>query len=203
MACRGGTDPGNALVLVARVGTPELLEFALNRFGSKDQVGRFGESFVFPCLLNDAKLRIALKKGGDPNSRAKLSRETPLMRCNEAPKPAITAEVLLRNGANANLINSEGRTALILLVQQPEAAMVLIRNGCNVRLADRSGITALHRAADVGDATLIRALIKAGAAVEAKDRFGRTPYDNYLRFRKRDNATDAAVLHLLQPKSTS
>lgn len=131
-----------------------------------------------------AKLRALLKRGADPNKPEKLSQMTPLM----AAETAVIAEILLNAGADPNLRDRTGRTALHHAVKMREAGSV-------VRLLGQAGANVNARADDLGNCTplliavehyledkdrnetalAMRILVHLGADVDAADSGGRTP----------------------------
>ena len=56
-------------------------------------------------------------------------------------------------------------------------ARLLVRYGADVHVLDHQGWTPLHRAALIGDLTLVNLLLNAGARLGARDWRGKTPLD--------------------------
>jgi len=58
--------------------------------------------------------------------------------------------LLIDNGANVNLRNKYGQTALIIAVKekQSDAAGILVRSGADVKVKDNEGKTAVDFSAD-------------------------------------------------------
>ena len=75
-----------------------------------------------------------------------------------------------------------------------ERVMVLIAEGADVNLADRAGFTPLHFAAQAQQETVAQVLLSAGALVDARDSYGKTPLSVAL-FNVRDG--DGAVVRVL------
>ncbi len=129
------------------------------------------------------KLRAILQQGANPNTAEELSQMTPLMAC----ETAAIAKVLLEFGADPNLRDRTGRTALHHAVKMREAASV-------VQLLVRAGADVNARARDIGESTpllsavehyledkdhtetelVIRILVHLGADINAADSGGRT-----------------------------
>ena len=90
---------------------------------------------------------------------------------------------LLAGGADVNGKNKGGYTALHLAAKrgQAAAAAALLEAKANIGLASKSGKTALHYVAYYnGNLDLAKALLDAGAAVNAKDGKNKTPLDYAL-----------------------
>jgi hypothetical protein len=87
------------------------------------------------------------------------------------------AEYLLENGANPNIKDCEGCTALHWCAydDQVETSRLLVRYGANVNATADSLATPLHCAAITDKAKAARFLLENGADTEALDNKGRTP----------------------------
>jgi ankyrin repeat protein len=100
--------------------------------------------------------------------------------------------LLLRLGVDPN-IEGRGRTPLYCVANEcawetgPEIVRSLVRAGGDVNAC--SGVTratALHSAARRGHVKIARALLEAGAAVNARDRKGDTPLQRAINCRKNE-----------------
>jgi hypothetical protein len=98
---------------------------------------------------------------------------------------------LLQKGADANLRNDRGQTALMHTGGDSSLwfAKELIRAGAKVNIRSKSGRTALHEAAYWGNAALAKLLISKGAALNTKDDEGLTPLQLAAVFNKPDVVT--------------
>jgi len=103
--------------------------------------------------------------------------------------------LLIRNGANPNAINYEGRTAAHLAISKPKALFVLVRIGANVNAPGLNGETPLHIAAAAGDDDAIRLLVRAGAHLNAIDEDGETALHWAVR-QEENESTLKLLLHL-------
>ena len=74
-------------------------------------------------------------------------------------------ELLLARGAQPNMKNETGATALIIAARNNHAAITqaLLRRGATVNATDRQGRTALMHAAEMGHAVTVRTLLSNGA----------------------------------------
>jgi ankyrin repeat protein len=107
----------------------------------------------------------------------------------------------LKTGISAKDVTAkdeDGRTPLMhaVLGEHASAEMVgvLIGHGADVNAADKKQWTALHFAAQSQNVDIMRALLKAGAEVDARDKDGATPLLRSLML----NATPEAVRVLLE-----
>lgn len=96
----------------------------------------------------------------------------------EAARSRDTAAVqkLLKQGANANAKNKNGRTPLMEAASEgfTDTVRVLLANGAQVNARDNVGWTALFWAAFSRRIETLRVLVSKGANVDAKDGEGRT-----------------------------
>ena len=86
-------------------------------------------------------------------------------------------KLLLNKGANVNLKNSYGESALAWAARgrHPEIVDVLLERGGDVDTREESGRTPLMDAAGTGDLDVVTYLLGKGASVNAKDSNGTTP----------------------------
>lgn len=87
-----------------------------------------------------------------------------------------TVQTLLTKGTDANAIDRDGKTALMLAAFEGHTATVqlLLANGVQVNTPDRDGATALMLAAAQGHIDVAQALLAKGAEVNAQNRAGQT-----------------------------
>jgi ankyrin repeat protein len=86
-------------------------------------------------------------------------------------------QALIDAGADSNLADKNGATALMSGAKRGDAALVevLLRAGANVNAIHSSGSTALTVAAAEGHAAIVALLASKGAAVDHRDREDATP----------------------------
>ena len=84
-------------------------------------------------------------------------------------------EGVLANGADPNVRDASGRTALAAAVNFPEVVKRLIEAGASVDIADNEEIAPLQLAARSGNLDVVSLLIEAGADPNRVDRRGTTP----------------------------
>ena len=80
-------------------------------------------------------------------------------------------QILISAGADVNMKNSSGHTALMSMTQvtTPEIIWTLLDAGAKGDLRDEDGMNALHYAASAGHAEALRALLASGVSVDARD----------------------------------
>jgi ankyrin repeat protein len=111
-------------------------------------------------------IKLAISMGCDVNAQDQAG-VTPLM----LARPDYWDE-LLSAGARINDVDANGNHAL-----NHHLAAVLIKRGADVNLANNAGQTSLMLASQKGDVPLVKALLKAGAAVGAIDANGKLATD--------------------------
>ncbi|XP_010680878.1 uncharacterized protein LOC104895930 [Beta vulgaris subsp. vulgaris] len=84
---------------------------------------------------------------------------------------------LIDNGADINVVNNLGETALQLAAcsRRTEVAKMLVVHGANINAKDKFGATAMHYAAYTGNLELCKFLIQYGAEIDALDESEFTP----------------------------
>src|SRR2546421_5954513 len=92
-------------------------------------------------------------------------------------------ELLIAKGAEVNHTDNDGATTLMYAARNgdTQAVNALLRNRASVNLADNNGETALIKAAAAScTEETVRALINAGADLDARDHEGRNALDAFL-----------------------
>ncbi len=176
------TADGKTLVYKAIRSSPDVLLPALVKAGLK--INGSDSKGITPLHIaaeqgSDMAARHLLNAGAkiDPRSNDGL---TPL--CVAASKGSpTTVELLCKKGANVNFQTPRGMTPLMFAASQhdgDETIPILVNAGARLELTDKDGMTALHHAlkeALEGWTDNTRALLVAGADVNAKDSQGNTP----------------------------
>ena len=92
------------------------------------------------------------------------------------PKHVKAVQILLKHGANVDIVNKQGKTPLLIAAQagQIEAITLLLKHCANIDHADNQGTTALMIAADRGDLAMLTELIKNKCNVGLRNKLGLT-----------------------------
>jgi len=166
-----------------RGGNLETIEALLDGGASVDARAHDGQTALhLAATAADAAAVAALLARGADADAADAHGEAPLHACVRLARPlgacAAAAAALLRGGAAADAREGRGATPLHLAAADGDAptTAALLRGGADAT-AVGGGVTPLHLAASSahGDAALARALLDAGAEVDALAGNGATP----------------------------
>lgn len=127
-------------------------------------------------LDNLPAVQAALANRADPNTRSPGGNNSALHLSVYRQSVPLTI-ALLAAGANPDAQDHQGRTPLMVAIQQRQAgtADLLLTHGAAPDLADRHGRTALMHAAETGSLSLRRLALDARVRINKQDRQGRTP----------------------------
>lgn len=123
-------------------------------------------------FVREIMFRIA--KDVDIERKEKRKESTPLMLATifDAKKAIVE---LFRRGAEPNVVNKEGNTALHWASRENELLCeILLQTGANINFQNKSGKTALMIAAKFGRIKVVRFLLQSGAVTEMRDNDGKT-----------------------------
>ncbi|CAG9832368.1 unnamed protein product [Diabrotica balteata] len=167
-------EEAEALVLAIRNGIVHEIELAFandiyiehcgNYYCVLNYVARYGKVSILTLLLKNEKL---IKQ---------IDLDTSLPIAAENGHTAVV-ELLLKNGANIDSMNSRGLTSLFLAVDycHTEVVNILIRMGADTSVANEFQDTLLHRAVRNNSKEITLLLIDNGANKEIKNKDGATP----------------------------
>ena len=115
---------------------------------------------------DNAKYKLLLEFGGVHGKKS----EPPLIEAAHFGNIGLV-DLLLRNGADPNLLGISETSALSSAVenQMKEVVITLIKAGADPNLVDRSRLTPLSRAVDRRDKKIVKMLIDAGASIHPPD----------------------------------
>jgi ankyrin len=129
-------------------------------------------------------VRAALEDGADVDYATPEGRSA-VLHVAAMDGSADIVSLLLRRGANVNIVGKFGATPLITAVSSivsktPDKIRVvqlLVANGADVRRPDSDGKTPMHWAAIKGNRDVAKLLVDRGAEINALDPFDQTPLD--------------------------
>jgi len=89
-------------------------------------------------------------------------------------------QAAIKNGADVNAQDKDGKTPLMAAVLNPNAGVIdtLLKAGANINAQQNDGGTALMYAAISNPPEMIATLLNAGTDAKAKDREGKTALDH-------------------------
>lgn len=141
--------------------TRELIKFGAN----VNCTDRQGKTALVYCVQDDSKIVGLIEPTRNPNNYSFLSDKKTVV------------QTLINAGADVNIIDYEGKTALIHAVENDDmnvSAKELITAATDLDFADYDGKTALIHAVEKGRASLVSVLISAKADVNMVDSKGKT-----------------------------
>ncbi|OLN97594.1 Ankyrin-3-like protein 2 [Colletotrichum chlorophyti] len=121
--------------------------------------------------------RLLIKYGADVNRMCEDGKATPLHEA-AAGNFIVPAKILLENGANPNLRNSQSQTPLTVAVEQGhlEMAKLLVRHGANIHIQDSDGMSLLNTCGEESrDPAMFVWLMCLGLNPYRLDKAGYTP----------------------------
>ena len=148
----------------------------------EQQAARLGFALARPDLHWREILLMLLAGGADPNWQVEKDGDskgwTPLMRAVLDESCAVAKE-LLKAGANPDIRNADGHSALLQATNKGNAELIylLLSNGANPNLQGNDGWTPLMVAAAIGNSVIVQLLLKHNADVSARNDQGKTAKD--------------------------
>ncbi|MCJ1263552.1 hypothetical protein MMC22_003422 [Lobaria immixta] len=122
---------------------------------------------------DEAKVRQALKKGADVNTK-NATGLTPLFLAVSTGNEVLL-RLLLGNGADVHIQDASKIRATVLSYSKTEAiTSILLEHVVKIHVSDSDGKSSLRLAAESGRDTVVQLLLKKGAKIDEKDEFGIT-----------------------------
>lgn len=178
----------------------DLVTELLNRGADINTTRRDGETPLLAAAGSTelAMFALLVTRGADLSARDRSG--TSVMEVEAENNHAALVRVLKSNdrGSKQKVYFACLRAAL--MEGYDDQVKLLIANGLDVRTRDANGYTALHYAATSRDRDVLAMLIKAGADVNARNRFGETPLFTSLYYR---DPYGTAVGYLGRTQSTT
>jgi N-acyl-D-amino-acid deacylase len=183
-------DGNTALIVAALHASADAVEVLLNAGANANATNKAVGTALIYAAGDGQKVLILLRHGADPNHCSVLG-NTPLIAAAGLPDTTRPAALLLAAGARVGATNSSGVDALNRATYAGNTKLVklLLRYGANPNtrpiyptldgdLAPEPA--ALHNAAFRGDPEMVRALLDAGADLNAVDPFAGSALHNAL-----------------------
>lgn len=168
-----------ALLLAAKNGAMKVLKLLVEskvNINHKDEHGK-------NSLMQGVLLRFSSKEDGHVVKKAN----------------SLVVKTLIKAGANLDLQDQEGFTALMMAIQKKynEAAKVLLEAGASLDLQNQKGLTALMIAVTNSNPKMVYLLIEAGANIAIQDKKQLTVRDYEGQLGERMNGVVGRSLHKL------
>lgn len=181
---------GNPALMVAALhATPNAVAALLDAGAEANATNVFGASALIYAVADPRKVELLLAHGADPNHASALG-NTALIAAAGLPESGRSAAMLIAAGAKLQLTNSVGVDALgrAASMGNLEVVKLLLRHRANPNCLPefhavgkiKQGATPLHYAAFRGDIRMIRALLAAGADINATETFAGSALNNAL-----------------------
>lgn len=173
--------PYHQLVIDGAVEQLQLyLEYNPGMVSFRDHYGFTLLHWAVLCSVSEV-IRVILDAGADVNARSKTS-ETVLMWAMSSVQSARICQTLIQAGADLELQDVSGRTALHHAVAvssspDPDTIEILLRAGANANHVDRFGFSVLLEATNLASGSDIELLLAYGADINATDTAGMSVLD--------------------------
>lgn len=168
-----------ALIPASVKGHTEIVQLLLDASANLEETWEKGGTALYESAQqgHNAIVQTLIAKGANINARLRHNGWTPLMIA-VAEGHTTTAVIILESGAEVNISNNKGRTALMFAAWHGdnEITEMLLKYGANPNIIpnDDEGMTALMAATTKGYQEIVKMLLKSGADPNLKDKQGKT-----------------------------
>jgi ankyrin repeat protein len=155
------------LILAARNGRTETVEFLIKKGAKVNDVNNHGDSALIAAAEHGHLDAVKLLLEGDAAVNRQNSEGEKALTLAARQGHLTVVEKLLEAGANIRARNNHGSTALILAARfgRDPVVRLLLRKNAEVNVEDKKHRTALSLAARFGHPAIVRLLLDAGAKV--------------------------------------
>ncbi len=172
-----------ALMIAAKYNKPEIVQSLLDKNADVNTTNdNGGTALMYAAIPNSPRIvRLLLERGAVVNKKGANGWSALMVAA--AKGHAEVVQILLDHSADVNTQDVYGWTPLMRAVWERRVEVVsrLLSHGAiELDHKDEQGATALHHAAAAGDSQIVKMLLEKGAASEAKDFNGKTPFDRAL-----------------------
>jgi len=174
-----------------RKGNAILVKALLAGGADPDSLAEDAETMLRTAIeMHETEVAEALVEAGADVDRTGPDGMPPVVDATRIKDDSSILSLLLKNGANPNVMSKEGWTPLLEAIGRgdKEKALLLLEHGADPK-ADRKGYTPLHYAASKHLPDVIRKLIEKGADPNVKHQDGATPLHAAAESQDLDSAT--------------
>ena len=172
-------DGNGETALMMAIDNPDVLQVLVNHGANVNMIDRNGENALTKALVrmkkyNSATCAKAVEILKKTNVDMNVKNKDGVPALSLAYTKPEELKQLLETGADPNLRDNNGRTALMKSTYpvQVESIRLLLEHGADPNVTDNKGMTPLMVQRDSPEAVAL--LIKAGARINAREKFGRT-----------------------------
>ncbi|MBI4904446.1 MAG: ankyrin repeat domain-containing protein [Acidobacteria bacterium] len=160
-----GTTP---LMHAAAIGSIEMMKVLLKAGADVNSRNGLDATPLVWAASNPDKAKLLMEAGAQVNVVTKMGR-TPLMMAASSSGSAVTLKRMIDKGANTELQDVRGNTALLdaASANETESVRLLLERKADINAGDFAGVTALGHAAGHSNVEMTRLLLAKGADVNA------------------------------------
>ena len=169
-----GEEKNDFLCIASKAGLGAIVEILLHIGGNIDYKNDNGTALIHAASKGREKVVATLLKCGSDINAKDEDGNTPL---HKAVKFGSVTRLLLESGADIDIVNDYGETALALCAYNghEQSLQLLLKSKADISVPDVKGLTPLHAAAKMGHERLVMLLLKNGASLNWTDNDGWTP----------------------------
>ena len=179
-------DNCTPLMIASKKGLLNVVTFLIVHGAKVDQQDKNGKTALHHAVHSRDVLSCLIKNGADVNACTN-DNCTPLMRASKKGLVNVVT-LLIEHGANVELQDENGKTALHHAVHSCDVLSCLIRNGADVNACKSMNCTPLMIASSKGYMNAVTLLLECGANMDQQDKNGETA----LHYAVKGNSSEVA-----------